>query len=144
MDKSAPASPIFWDTPKHCWHAVRVLCDQAGLLINEKNLICACIYQESRFQNYLPDGAPVRNDNLAQDGSISSSDWGIAQVNDYYHIGRGKDFPSVDYVLGNPDAIVQWMIDMYKRGNLKLWSSFSTGAYKAWLLQSSPMWTLAS
>lgn len=40
-----------FSTPKAAWHTVRVLCDEAGLTYQEKNLICACIYQESRFSN---------------------------------------------------------------------------------------------
>lgn len=131
------SDPLQFDTPKHAYHAVRVLCDNAGLSVAEKNLICACIYQESRFEI----GAINHNRNAK--GVITSTDYSLCQINDYYHIGNGKDFPSVQYVLDNPDKVVQWMITMYKHGMLKQWVSYTSGAYKQWLLSASPMWKLA-
>ncbi len=125
-----------WSTQHNAYHNVRVLCDLAGLTVNEKNLICACIYQESRFKN------TAIGQNKNHQGIVVSTDYGICQVNDYYHIGNGKDFPSVDYVLTNPDIVVRWMISMYKHGMLKQWVSYSSGAYKPWLLSTSPMFKL--
>lgn len=127
-----------WSTQKNAYHNVRVLCDFAGLTFAEKNLICACIYQESRFKiNAL-------NNNKNAAGKILSTDIGICQINDFYHIGKGKDFPSVEYVLDNPRACVEYMIRCYEHGQLKMWVSFSSGAYKQWLSPSSPMWLLKS
>lgn len=136
--ENAPTVPSIdtlktWDTPANCSHNVRVLCDMAGLSLNEKDIIWACVKQESEFQNYFPDGQPVEHQNLNKDGSLSSTDFGIVQINDWFHIGQGKDFPSVEYVLVNPDKCVQFMIDCSKAGNLSLWSSYKTGAYRAWL-----------
>lgn len=127
-----------WDTPQHIYHNVRVLCDNAGLTVDEKNTICACIYQESRFN---PE-AINHNKNAA--GTILSTDYGICQINDFYHIGSGKEFPSATFVLNNPGADVKWMISMYQHGLLKQWVSYSSGAYKQWLSPESPMWALAS
>lgn len=124
--------PLLWDTPQHCWHSVRVLCDQAGLTYDQKNLICACIFQESRFNN------------KAVGKNAGSTDWGIVQVNDYWHIGKGKTFPTVDYVIANPELMVRWMIGMYKVGKLNLWSSYAKGAHRQWLPKTSPMWLLAT
>ncbi len=121
---------------QNAYHNVRVLCDRAGLTIAEKNLICACIYQESGFKN------TALGSNRNAQGVVTSTDYGICQVNDYYHIGNGKDFPSVQYVLDNPANVVQWMISMYKHGMLKQWVSYSSGAYKKWLLPKSAMWKL--
>ncbi len=126
---------LLWDTPQHAFHAVRVLCDDLGLSVDEKNLICACVYQESGFKNT----AKFEN---KSDGVVWSTDWGICQINDHFHIGPGKDFKSVDYVLANPDAAVKWMIRMYKGGQLRQWVSYSSGAYKRWLKPGSPMWAL--
>lgn len=128
---------LYFDTPQNAWHAVRVLCDRAGLTVSEKNLICACIFQESEFSNN------AHHVNKAPNGKPTSTDWGIVQVNDFYHIGPGKDFPSVAYVQLNPEKMVEWMIDMYQAGKLNLWSSYSSGAYKQWLSPSSAMWSLA-
>jgi len=56
------------------------------------------------------------------------------QINDYYHIGTGKDFASVDYVMRNPEACIRYMCAYYKRfGNLNAWVSFTSGAYKKYL-----------
>lgn len=134
-----PPAPetLSFDTPAHAWHAVRVLCDNAGLTYDAKNVICACIYQESRFNNKA-----VNHNINSQTRIITSSDFGICQINDRFHIGLGKDFPSVTYVLANPDKAVQWMISMYRTGKLNLWVSYSSGAYERWLSPSSPMWAL--
>jgi hypothetical protein len=132
---SAPTA-LLWDTDKHSWHSVRVLCDNEGLSVEEKNLICACIYQESRFRNT----AVGRNKD--KNGNILSTDWGIVQINDYWNIGIGKPFPSVEYVVNHPEECVLWMIRCYKNKQLYLWTSYKSGAYKKWLLASSSMWLL--
>lgn len=149
MTQPQPAAPNVdtlapdWSTRANIYHNVRVLCDLAGLTVDEKNLICACIYQESNFYNYLPDGQDVKHINYEKDGvTVSSTDWGLCQVNDYFHIGAGKDFPSVQYVMSTPEAVVKWMIGMYKAGDLNQWDSYLHGAYKQWLLPTSPMWKL--
>lgn len=130
-------SALLWDTPRHAFHSVRVLCDEAELTVDEKNIICACIYQESAFLN------TAKNENRSKTtGAVLSTDWGLAQVNDHYHIGPDKDFPSVDFVLSNPAEVISWMISQYKHGNLKMWVSYSSGAYKKWLSTWSPMWLL--
>lgn len=128
---------LVWDTPTGAFHAVRVVCDRMGLSVEQKNIICACIFQESRFLNTAKgeNKDPVTK-------VVWSTDWGLAQINDHYHIGVGKDFPTVGYVLQNPEEAVKWMISLYKEGKLSLWSSYKSGAYKQWLLLSSPMWLL--
>jgi hypothetical protein len=132
-----PPEPVLtFDTQHNAYHATRVLCDAAGLTLEEKNLICACIFQESRFKN------TAKGVNRGPNGEVLSTDWGLCQINDYYHIGKNKDFPSVDYVLQNPDKVVQWMISMYKHGLLKQWVSYSSKAYLKWLSPGSPMWSL--
>lgn len=131
---SPPA--LLWDTPRHAYHSVRVLCDEAELTVDEKNLICAVVYQESQFHN------SAKNENKNANGVVLSTDWGLCQINDHYHIGEGKDFPSVEFVLNNPAEVVSWMISQYRHGNLKMWIGFKSGAFKKWLLPVSPMWLL--
>ena len=124
-----PTSTTYlWDNAINSRHSVRVICDEEGLSLDDKNIITACIMQESRFDN----NAVCKN--KSADGSIWSSDWGICQINDYYQVGAGKPFPSVKYILDNPESCVRWMIKMMKAGQLKLWSSYSQGTYKQWLV----------
>jgi hypothetical protein len=125
-----------WTQPKNAYHNTRVLCDKAGLTLDEKNILCACIFQESRFKN------TAKNENKDSTGKVWSTDWGLVQVNDWYHVGVHKDFPSITYIVENPDKMVQWMIAMYKAGKLGMWASYSSHAYRQWLLPSSPMWLL--
>lgn len=63
-------------------------------------------------------------------GKTVSTDYGICQINDYYHIGPGKDFPSVDYVLTNPEACVRWMAQMFKAGKADMWVCHLRGMFK--------------
>lgn len=121
------ASKLRFDTYDNSLHSVRVICDEMGLNWNEKALICAVIYQESRFDNK----AKCFNKNKA--GVITSTDHGICQINDHYHVGKGKKWPSVKQIMDNPDLCVRWMITLYKQRNLKLWVGYSSGAYKKWL-----------
>lgn len=137
--------PLDWSTPQGAFHLTRVLADKLGLTVPQKNILCACIYQESHFLNRHSDGTPVVHVNRNPDGSAWSTDYGICQVNDYFHIGAGKDFPTVAYVMDNPEEAVAWMAGVLKRtGALKPWDSYTSGAYKQWLVPTSPMWLLRS
>jgi len=137
-----------WSDPVIAHHNVRALCDLRGLtgtiMIDgkawlKKDVLTACVYQESEFRNWKADGSIMRNDNWAINKTsghryLASTDWGLVQINDWYHIGPGKDFPSVQYVGDNPQTCVEWMIDYFKtHGHLNAWVSFSSGAYKQWL-----------
>lgn len=132
---------LLWDTPKRAWHSVRVLCDDAGLTYDQKNILCACIFQESRFSIHA-----VGRNKDPKTGKVWSTDWSIVQVNDTqgWHIGEGLRFPSVQYVLDNPEECVKWMIGVMKTtGKLKPWSSYTSKAYAQWLPQTSAMWLLS-
>lgn len=108
-------------------HNVRVLCDLAGLTYADKQIVCACVEIESNFQSHYLSGPninePVKHQNIVN-GKVASTDWGIVQINDYWNIGPGKPFSSVQYVLANPQACVNFMIQMYKAGQIRLWSSY--------------------
>lgn len=122
-----PSKLYAWDNPVTARHNVRVLCDRAGLSLADKNIVTAVIHAESGFDN----NAKCLNHDKR--GNLTSTDWCIIQCNDKYHIGPGKEFPSVDYVLQNPEKMVNWMIDMYKVGKITLWVGFTSGAYKKFL-----------
>jgi hypothetical protein len=94
---------------------------------------------ESGFYNdFFPDGRPVEHRNYvlnaAGERHLSSTDFGIVQANDYWHIGPGKYFPSVEYVFTHPEECVRWMCRYYKtHGHLNAWCSYTSGAYKQYL-----------
>lgn len=132
---SLPTPPVLskylWDTKEQARHSSRVIMDEYFLSWKEKNLLCACIQQESGF-NPLAIGKPNKN---------GTRDWGLAQFNDGknekgipYWIGKGAAFESTEEVLKNPEKNVRIMIEQYKAGNLKYWVSFSSGAYKKYLI----------
>ena len=124
------STELAWDTQGNCSHSVRVMCDQAGLTLQDKNIIWACIRQESDF---LPTAIGKYNLN-------GTRDWGICQFNDGKNahgiplwIGDGAIFPNTQYVLDNPQACVAEMIAQYKLGHINWWASYKTGAYLKWL-----------
>jgi RHS repeat-associated protein len=58
--------------------------------IDDNNYLRAVAWTENRWQHYNPDGSLAVGLNKEDDGSISSRDWGIMQVNDKwngYHPG---------------------------------------------------------
>ncbi len=76
----APTPEILkWDTPKQTWHSVRVMCDNSGLTFTQKNIVCACIWQESNFLNYLPNGEPVTHKNI-KNGKVWSTDFSLPWI----------------------------------------------------------------
>lgn len=123
----SPESALLWDTPANVRHSVRVLCDNSNLPVADKNIVCAVIEAESGFNNN------AINLNKNTQGVVTSTDYGICQINDHYHIGPGKDFVSVDYVLTHEQEVVEWMIGLYKAGKINLWSAYNDGRYKAYL-----------
>lgn len=139
----APApvpAPLSFATQHDAFHSTRVICDEIGLTYEQKNTLCGCVYQESRF---LTNPKPNVNKD-PKTGLVWSTDYGIVQVNDYFHIGPGKDFPSIEYVIANPEKCIRWMAGIMKAtGALQPWSSYTSGAYKQWLPLTSPMWLLA-
>lgn len=126
-------------TPKHNWdtfeasrRSVRVICDEEGLTYQLKNELCATVQGESNFNNN------AKNINyITKLGKklVSSTDWGIAQINDYWHIGKNKSFPSVDFVLANPETVIRWMCGEWKKGekSKQKWIAYKSGAYKRYL-----------
>lgn len=121
--------------PKAARHSTRVICDEEGLNLARKNTICATIMGESEFYNYI-NGEPLKRLNFKKDGvTLSSTDWGICQINDTpgWHIGKGLYFESVQDVLSHPEKAIRYMIKMEKAGKLNLWIAYKSGAYKKYL-----------
>ncbi len=133
----APSQPLIdtlrpWDNIKgseNNKHNVRVLCDLAGLDLEGKNIITACITVESDF---LPRVEGRLNKN-------GTHDWGICQFNDGYlrhvplWIGPGAAFANVEEVLDNPEKCVNLMIAEFKAGHIGWWVSFSSEEYKDYM-----------
>jgi hypothetical protein len=123
---SEPVTPVvaqnllLWDTFENRRHSVRVICDEEGLTWQQKQDLSATVHCES---DYNP---ACVHPNIVN-GKVSSTDYGIAQINDYWHIGPGKDFPSKEYVLENPEACIRWMCRQWKAGNARAWVCYLKG-----------------
>lgn len=113
-----------WSIIPAAHHNVRAICDIEGLTYKQKQVLTACVYIESGFI------ITAVHQNRDGKGQVLSTDYSLVQVNDYWHIGIGKDFPSVAYVMSHPEEQVRWMCQYYKQhGNLNNWCSFTSGAY---------------
>jgi hypothetical protein len=126
----APASKYDWSNPTAVRHSIRVMCDENQLTLEAKNILTACIQQESRFNPKA----------ISKPNSNGTTDYGLCQYNDGknakgvpYWIGKGAAFKDIDEVLNDPEKNVRVMIQMMKAGKINLWSSYATGAYKKWL-----------
>ena len=117
-----PDALLPWDTADNCRHNVRAICDLEGLTEVQKDNLSKTIHCES---NYNPACVHPNTFN----GKVSTTDYGICQINDYWHIGPGKDFPSSEYVLQNPEACVRWMCNQWKAGNANAWVCHSKGLF---------------
>lgn len=112
-----------WSNYANARHNVRVLCDLEGLTEKQKNDLSSTIHCESNYNINCVHPNVVN-------GQVSSTDYGICQINDWFHIGAGKDFPSVAYVMSNPEACVRWMCQMCKAGKLELWVCYLKNMYQ--------------
>lgn len=117
-----PAPKYDWSTPAACKHTIRVICDEEGLTVEEKNKLDATINGESGYK------LDARRDNYLN-GKVWSTDWGLCQWNDYYH---GKEI-TPDEAVHNPEKAVRLMCKYWKRGQCNLWVAYSSGAYKKYL-----------
>ena len=113
---------VAWDTKENCRHNVRVICDLEGMTEQQKDDISKTIHCES---DYNPNCVHPNYVN----GQISSTDFGIAQVNSFWHIGPAKDFPSPEYVIANPEECVRWMCKNWKTG-ANMWVCHLRGLFE--------------
>lgn len=109
-----------WDTPVLARHSCRVIMDEYYLQPTEKDVLCAVIQEESRFN-------PKAENHGNKDGSV---DYGIIQANSHWYIGPGKPIASIEEALNNPEKCVRVMIKAYQAGHLSDWWAFRSGAYK--------------
>lgn len=122
-EKQVNTGSLLWNNKENSRHSVRVICDEEGLAVQDKNDLCATIGAESEWN---PKAVGKKN----FDGT---RDYGIVQVNTRYWIGEGKLFPSTDYVLNHPAECVRWMCKEWKKGNKNWWYGWSNGSYKKYL-----------
>jgi hypothetical protein len=125
----APAPQLLWDTTANIKHSIRVICDDEGLDLEQKNTLCATIGGESQYNTKA-----VRRNYYVQNGKqvLGSTDWGLCQWNDYYHgkeISGGFDGEA----MNNPEKAVRLMCQYWKRGQRNLWVAYKNGSYKAYL-----------
>lgn len=111
-----------WSIIPAAHHNVRVVADLQGLTYDQKEILAACIMQESGF-----------NINAINHNTNGSTDWGICQYNDDPRngwIGPNGRFSDVKYVLTHPQECVEVMAQRLKTtGNLNPWVSYKSGAY---------------
>ena len=118
-----PVSGLLWGTKEEIRHSIRVICDQEGLTLEQKNTLCATIQAESGFK------LGARLDNKDKNGKVWSTDWGLCQWNSYWH---GKEITPEESVH-NPEKAVRLMCAYWKRGQRNAWVAYKTGAYKKYL-----------
>ncbi len=128
---SQPAG-LLWNTIENARHSLRVICDDEGLSVDDKNTLCATVAEESGFMSYYlsgpKKGMPVRRENFLKDGTLWSTDWGICQWNDHYHATEITPREALD----NPEKAIRLMCSYWKRGEAskRQWVAYKTGAYQ--------------
>lgn len=121
-----PVPPKYqWDTPAQARHSVRVICDELGFSLKDKNEMCATVQVESGFNIHVVH--PNRDEN----GKVLSTDYGICQWNDVYH---GQEITPIQ-ALDDPEKAVRLMAKYWKMGEQfkKWWIAYRSGAYKQYL-----------
>lgn len=118
---------VTWIGKENCRHNVRVICDLEGLIEAQKDDLSSTMNCESGYNTRIvmfncENGfVNATQYDPAIHGEVLSKDVGICQINSYWHIGPGKDFPSEEYVLDNPEACVRWACKQWLAGNGRLW-----------------------
>lgn len=115
-----------WGTPELARHSVRVICDEEGLSVSDKNELCATVGAESGWNTKaIRENYGMRNGQRV----LLSTDRGIAQWNDYYH---GKEI-TADEAINNPEKAVRLMCAYWTRGQKNLWVAYKNSSYKKYL-----------
>lgn len=116
-----PVMPTYdWSTPTAARHSLRVICDEEGLTVAQKNLMSQVIHCESGYNT------KITHPNLNAVGKVMSTDFGICQWNDYYH---NKEI-TPDEALNDPEKAVRLMCKYVKEGLIKQWVCYSSNLYK--------------
>lgn len=108
-----------WDTPEAARHSLRLICDEEGLTVEQKNLMSQVVHCESGYKIH------ATHPNL-YDGRVVSTDFGICQWNDYYH---DKEI-TPEEAMTNPEKAIRLMCTYVKEGLIKQWVCYSSGMYK--------------
>lgn len=109
-----------WDTPENARHSLRVICDEEGLTVEEKNTMSKVVHCESGYSTH------ARLDNKDHAGRVWSSDLGICQWNSYWH---GKEI-TPEEAENDPEKAVRLMCKYVKAGEIKQWVCYSSGLYQ--------------
>lgn len=118
-----------WGTKEDIRHSIRVICDEMGMTVEQKNTMCATIYGESEFNLH------ARNENK-RDGKVTSIDLGLCQWNTYYH---GKEITPIESI-NNPEKAVRLMAKYWLRGQRDLWIAYKSGSFRRYIdLVQHPM-----
>ena len=124
------APKYLWGSKTEARHSVRVICDEMGLSLSDKNIITAVIACESGFNikavNRNNDARKSTDFGVSE---IDTQKFGIAQFNDYWY----KDLISPEDALNNPEKAVRLMITQFKKGRLKDWVCYSSGRFSRYL-----------
>lgn len=111
-----------WGTPTLARHSVRVIADEEGLDVEQKNTMCATIGAESGWI------ITAVHKNIVN-GKVTSVDYGICQWNNVYH---GKEISPTE-ALEDPEKAVRLMCSYWKRGQRDLWMAYKNGSFKRYL-----------
>ena len=111
-----------WNTKTNARHSVRVICDEEGMTLKQKNEITETINCESGFNPCI-----INDKNLDK-----TSDFGISQFNNGknpktgkpYWIGKGADFKDSNECLQNPAKCVKIMCREWKLGHQNYWNCY--------------------
>lgn len=108
-----------WSTQEKARYSVRMICDEEGLSVKDKNDLCATVGAESGWK-------PRQRSLKANfDGTY---DHGIIQLNEKYWIGEGKLYPNIEAVYNDPEGCIRWMCRNWKR-NKNWWYAYKNGSY---------------
>lgn len=112
-----PVTPKYlWDTPEQARHSFRVICDESGLSVDDKNLLSQVLNCESGFK------AKTVHPNSDKRKTVDN---GIAQFNDFWY----NSVISPEDALNNPEKACRVFISEFKQGNLKNWVCYSSKLY---------------
>lgn len=123
-----------WSASDLARHSVRVICDEEGLNLEQKNTMDATIGGESGWDIHAKRLNYAFKDSGKKDANgkpilikyLASTDTGICQWNDYYH---GKEI-TPDEAENNPEKAVRLMCAYWKRGQRDTWIAWKDGSYK--------------
>lgn len=121
INQLKPTMNIYlWNTPENSRHSLRMICDEEGLTVEQKNLMSQVVHCESGYKT------TITHPNLNGAGKQMSEDFGICQWNDFYH---GKEI-SPDDAVHDPEKAIRLMCKYVKAGRISQWVCYSSGLYK--------------